>query len=317
MAEIDVSLFSRRSVLASAALAAMAPCLLIGRESSDERAIEEVQDRARKVGLAGFGVSRNDQYLAVGDAPEGFRERALEILQGLAKDYRKHFTEKGFPVEKPDGRLVLVALASRASFASFLGKDPGAVIGGFYDPGSNHLVFHDNRGSGGHPQAERANTLVLFHEATHQLTFNTGLLDRGGDVPLAIAEGLGTYGEVRSPNGKTRIGDVNRDRLRGLESRGATPARLAMPPMESLIADDSRVEAEDTQQIAYSECWLLVHYLMKTPARLPGIRAYLKAIWGRKDASRRMDDWKRHLGDPATLDRDLAAYLRKLENRRG
>jgi hypothetical protein len=158
---------------------------------------------------------------------------------------------------------------------------------------------------------------VLFHEATHQLTFNTGLLNRRGDVPLAIAEGLGTYGEVRSPNGKAKIGDVNRDRLRGLMTRGATPAKSPMAPMESLIADDDRMEAPETQQIAYSECWLLVHYLMKTPSRLPGFRAYLKAIWGRKDASRRMDDWKRHLGDPAALDRDLAAYLRKLDNRRG
>ena len=42
---------------------------------------------------------------------------------------------------------------------------------------------------------------TLVHEATHQLSFNTGLLNREGDTPLCIVEGLGTYGESRDSIG--------------------------------------------------------------------------------------------------------------------
>ncbi len=53
---------------------------------------------------------------------------------------------------------------------------------------------------GGRNASTRVNTFTLVHEAIHQLTYNTGLLDRQADVPVAISEGLATFGEhARSP----------------------------------------------------------------------------------------------------------------------
>ena len=50
--------------------------------------------------------------------------------------------------------------------------------------------------------------ITLSHEATHQLTFNTGLLNRKGDVPMCIAEGLAVYGEIRSGPGRNEPGRI-------------------------------------------------------------------------------------------------------------
>ncbi|MDB5350289.1 MAG: hypothetical protein JWN86_1536 [Planctomycetota bacterium] len=310
-------IFTRRSLLVSAATIACMPNLSVARDDADDREITAVRDKAKAAGLGELGVSRNEQYLAIGDAPEGFRGRALEILVGLAKDYLKHLKDKEFRVEKPSGRMTVVALSGRAAFEAFEGGNPGPIVGGYYDVATNRLVMFDNRDTTGDPNAERRNTVVLFHEATHQLTFNTGLLDREGDIPLAIAEGIANYGEARTPNGRTPFGAVNRDRLDGLTQPGAKKRlRVVLRPVADWIKNDDalddRLQPDRSLQIGYSECWLLVHYLMKTPSRLPGFRAYLEAIRARKDASKRMDDWTAHLGDPAKFDKDLAAYLRKL-----
>ena len=52
------------------------------------------------------------------------------------------------------------------------------------------------------PRASHRNMETLAHEGTHQLSFNTGLLSREGDMPLCIVEGLGTYGEARKTSGQ-------------------------------------------------------------------------------------------------------------------
>ena len=41
-----------------------------------------------------------------------------------------------------------------------------------------------------------ANVATIMHEAAHQMSFNTGMLNREGDQPLWLAEGLATYCEA-------------------------------------------------------------------------------------------------------------------------
>ena len=303
---------NRRMLLAMTAGASLSPRLgfAFAPDDADEAEVARVRAQAKKVGLGELGVSRNDEYLAIGDAPASFRETALRLLNGLARDYLDHFKFKGFDVKAPKGRMTLVILADRREFAAYLETGPDGLVGGTYDPAANDLMFFDNRAEGGGLEAEKNNTLVLFHEATHQLTFNTGLLVRGGDIPLAIAEGLANYAEVRSPSGQTKIGAVNYRRLAGLFPQGPN-APAALPPIASLIADDDRLLNDATKQVGYSEAWLLVHFLMKNRAATPKFKAYLEAIAGRTDPSHRMDDWKASFGDPAVMDRSLAAYLRR------
>ena len=307
----DKRTFNRRMLLASAASVMAWPLIGFANGDPDDAEIARVRDHAKKAGLGAFQVSSNDQYLAIGDAPDRFREEAMRILSGLEKDFLAHFKSRKFEVERPKGKMSLVILADRGAFGAYLGEEPEGLVSGNYDPVNNDLTFFDNRGAGGVPDAEKDNTLVLFHEATHQLTFNTGLLERGGDIPLAIAEGLACYAEVRSPNGKSKIGDLNLRRLAVLRPRGQR-APVTLATVSTLIGSDDRLTADATKQVGYSEAWLLVHYLMRTPRLQLRFQAYLKTIKERKDGSHRLEDWRKHFGDPAVLDQELAAYLRKL-----
>src|SRR5262249_21302903 len=135
-----------------------------------------------------------------------------------------------------------------------------------------------------------ANTLSLAHEATHQLTFNTGLLRRRGDVPKCISEGLAMYAEIRSATRRIPMGKVNDERLRGL-AYGQRQGNKWIP-VEQLLADDGPIDGEGgsgQQQLAYAESWLLVHWLLQEP-RMAGFREYLDAIRDRKEASHRVED---------------------------
>ena len=304
---------TRRAAIASALGLCVVPSLARASED-DEAEIASIRARGREAGLGDLSVEKNDDYLAIGDSPEAFRKKALQLCLGLARDFLKHFGDKGFRVEKPRGRMSLVVLSGRAEFTAYLGEDLGPDVAGIYDPDTNRLLLFDNRSGAANPKAAKTNTMVLFHEATHQLTFSAGLLDKGSDVPLAIAEGLGTYGEVRSVDGRMKVGQVNHERLNPLVPRNA-PRKFkpTLTSVSTLIGNDQYLESKETEQIAYSECWLLVHFLMNNKERLPQFRAYLKAIRTRQDASARLDDWAKAFGDPKKMDLELQAYAVKLK----
>lgn len=302
----DPSPLTRREALASAfgllALPGWAD------EADEERDVEAIREQARRAGLGAMQVRVSEPYLAIGDSSDSFRKQALNLCLGLSRDFLKHFKDKGFAIHKPSGRLMMVVLSGRDAFDAFLGGPQAIEVGGVYELETNRLVLFDNRASGARPDAARANTFVLFHEATHQLSFSTGLLMRGTDIPLAIAEGFGTYGEAKRPRGREGVGAVNRDRLAALTLRGP---RASLSPVAKLIGGDELLLGDETKQIAYSESWLLVHYLMNRKDRLPQLRAYLDTLRNRRDPSRRLEDWSRAFGDPAELDRELLAYVQR------
>ena len=278
-----------------------------GPGDAADRDRAEVEEKARSAGLGPLRVSETDHYLGIGDAPDDFRARSLQICEALAGDYLDHFRFKKFAVERPEARLTLVTLADDRSYAAFTGEPAGSAVGGHYDLETNRLVVFDNRqgGPAAAGLAGRANLVALVHEATHQLTFNTGLLDRMADVPLAVSEGLATYAEVRRPTGSTKLGQFNQARLGGLAE--ALRAGQEWIPLDRLLADDSAfgpdVEPE-VNDLAYAQAWLLIYVLMQ-PADPSSFRSYLAALRDRRDSSHRLEDARTHLGDLGRLDQAL------------
>jgi hypothetical protein len=269
-----------------------------------------VRDRAREVGLGPLRTGHTAHYLGVGNAPDAFRSTALDLCEELAEDYFQHFAKKQFAVVRPEGRLVVVLLADPEDFARFLDLEAGGAVRGIYDLDTNRLVVCDNRDDR-NPRAERANSVALFHEATHQLTFNSGLLNREGDVPLGISEGLAMYGEVRRPKGKTRIGARNAERLVELAKLSNAGGKLF--PLGDLLGKDDLINDASTAQGALAQSWLLVHYLLQAkPALTTAFRAYLDAIRSRTTAEHRLEDAGEHLGDLGALDRELARYANRM-----
>lgn len=267
--------------------------------------------RARKCGLRNFRSSGTEHYVGVGDAPDDRREDALRICEKLAKVYGQVFHDKGFPFAFPERPMVVVMLKDRNSYAAYLDEKPDGDEGGHYNVDANELVIFDftadkkDRAA----NAARVNTFTLVHEALHQLTFNTGLLDRRADVPVAVSEGLAMYGEVwQHTNRQATLGIVNRYRLQALTDRAA--GAVDWIPIETLVTDDALFNGNDAQ-LAYAESWVLVHYFFKTPSKLPKFRAYLKALSTRRAPGQRLDDAREHLGDLKLLDRELRKYAAK------
>ncbi len=288
-------------------------------EDKERRAIEAI---VAKAGLRSVATTRSPHYLGIGDASDSFRSLTLQDCEAVAADYLDYYQSQGFKVAMPAGRLTVVILADESSLAAFNG-DPrsqksatGAkrhlVVPGRYEPRSNRLVVLDM-----HSVASRRtgilNLHVLAHEATHQLTFNTGLLARSGDVPHSIAEGLAQYGEIRKTNGRTAPGQLHLQNLSVL----AAARRMDTPwyPVAQLLADDRPFVLGSfvrLQNLAYAQAWLLIDYLMKDRSRLEGFRAYLEAIRPRVDPEHRLDDAEKHLGDLDRLNQDLLTYFVRL-----
>ncbi len=275
----------------------------------------EVEKGLGEAGVAPIRRLRSNHYLALGDAAESFLRSTLTDCERLLIAYERHFRARGFDVKPPDRPLLVTAFADDRSFGKYH-KLPslmqgGAQAVGTYDRATNLLSVFDWRNV---PQVDRAanrNVQTVSHEGTHQLTFNTGLLDRGADVPVCVVEGLGTYGEPRKVIGPSDLGRMNVQRVDDLAKLRRS---FSWIPVAALLSDDSILRAGlyGRVQLAYAESWALIHMLLNDEARLPGCRDYLAALKTRKTAEHRLDDARTHLGDLDRLDRDLQARAVRL-----
>jgi len=299
----DVPGWTRRRWLSGVA------CLGLGALGADDPAavpapgdVEAVRRLARSAGLKKVGTSAKGHYVAVGDAPARFREEAAGICDRLAAAYQEHFRAKGLPVAFPPGKLVVVTLAGLESYEAFKGEPAAEAEGGHYDVATNRLVvfdFRDADGKGGN--ARKTNAFTLIHEAMHQLTYATGLLPAKGDVPVAVSEGLATYGEL-SPVNRPALGRLNRFRLEEL-----TKPRDGIDwiPIDRLLTEDNLFSAEATEQLAYAESWLLVYHLLGKKATTKAFAAYLERLRTRREPGGRVADAGKAFGDLVDLDNDL------------
>jgi hypothetical protein len=295
--------FSRRQwmlgTLALGSLGAASP--------ADDPRLATIRARGRKAAMEGFDESEKGHYLGIGDAPKKFREEALAICEIVAAEFFKHFSGKGFELTWPKEKLIVVILMGPKSYAKFEGVFIDDAIGGHFDLEENRLVMFDSRGPGANPKEEikeQDNTLKLVHEAAHQLTFNTGLLNLKADIPLAISEGLATYCETWRPRRQGVIGAPNKRRFLGLQQ--GLDQGISWIPLKTLLQDDKVFdEAKPTAQVAYAESSLLASKLLKDPARLPKFRNYLAALRDKPDPARRIELATSHLGDLDRLDKEV------------
>ncbi len=300
----------------------MGGCILPGaepdssqsQEDQERRAVEAIAAKAR---LRAFATTRSAHYLGIGDTSDAFRSQTLRDCEAVAADYLDHFQSRGFTVAMPVTRLTVVILTddrSRGAFNVGIGvrgipieTTQLLIPAGHYEPQTNRIILGLH--ARGNRLVEHLDLRRVAHEATHQLTFNTGLLDRRGDVPRSIAEGLAEYGAVRKTGRQIAPGFLHEDLMTLLRAR-----RSGTPwyPVAQLLADDRPFLLDSfkrLQSLAYAQAWLLIHCLMNDRSRCEGFRAYLEAIRPRTDPEHRLDDAEKHLGDLDRLDKDLLAYF--------
>jgi Protein of unknown function (DUF1570) len=275
----------------------------------DDAEIGQVEQQAKKAGLGRFEVTRTEHFLALGDAPPPFQREALRRCEALSEAFLAYFRGCGFPLEYPAGRLTVILLKDGESYAKLLGDAPGKDVGGHYDLDTNRLVMFDFRPEHKElgEQAERVNLFTLVHETAHQLSFNTGMLNRRSDLPLWALEGLATYVEMWRPGIKGSIGGENLPRLRALrESEDWIP-------IADLLADDKAFQPQ-TEQLAYAESWLLVHFMLRSVGRRARFRNFLTQAQGVKKPDR-LRIAEKTLGPLDRLEREVKHEAQKYFSR--
>ena len=293
-------------------LQTMGTVALLGRTSLGKApadVVERIREKARVAQMQPFDTSESAHFVAVGDATDRYRVDALALCEAFADDYFSHFRDKGFAIEWPKEKLPVVVLGGPTSYAAFEKGFADEAIGGHFDLEANWLVTFDFRpllgaprnSSGADPSID--NTLTLVHETFHQLSFNTGMLDRKADVPLCLVEGLATYAETWGPKHRSPIGAINFRRRRGLDLAQKAGGRWI--PVKRLLADDLPMDEEKTQQVAYAVSSMLIHKLLKDPVRLPQFRDYLKAVQTANNPAQRIPLAEAHFGDLDKLDREI------------
>lgn len=262
--------------------------------------IAQVEKKSQEAGLGPLRTARSEHFLSLGDAPASFQRDALSRCQELGQAFLVHFRGRGFTVEYPARRLTIIMLKDEASYAALLGEAPGKDVGGHYDLETNRLVIFDfrPRQPGLAIQAERVNLFTLVHETAHQLSFNTGMFDRKGTLPLCILEGLAIYVEMWRPGVKNSIGGINRPRLQAMRDVAD------WIPIADLLADGWAF-APETEQLAYAESWLLMHHFLRSSARQPRLRDYLTQAQGVKKPGDRARIAEKTLGPLAKVDREI------------
>jgi hypothetical protein len=285
------------------------------RAGAGDEDLKQAEAMVRKATTRPLLTVRTPHYQAIGDASELFIKLTLSDCEQITAEFLKHFQSRGFDVKLPDHRLTVIVFIDERPFERLTDHLPPGTMG-FYSKQTNWLALFDFRNVPMKTKAAgQTNMETVTHEATHQLTFNTGLLDRQVDVPLCIVEGLAMYGERRRLTGTSEPGQVN---ARRLDELARVQRRLKWIRLVDLLEDDRGWFGgdEDRRMLGYAESWLMVYHLMTDRARLPQFRDYLKSLRARKHKTDRLSEASSHFGDLGTLDQELRLAAVRLQRSR-
>jgi hypothetical protein len=282
------------------------------------------------------GLYESNHFLALSNADEVFTERSLYHCEVLHATFFDHFRQKGFAVREPKGKMMVALFESQAGFEAYLGRRIPPLLTGMYHRDSNRLAMYDyatNRAfAEGRDRVQEkikeipqewerrrvfnefsrqvrdirddANTSIMMHEAAHQLSFNGGLLNRQGDVPAWLAEGLACYCEPTVKGTWRGPGEPNPQRLKDL----ARPIRMGqLLPLRSLVENDDwlrKATSGEAVLLGYAQSWALFRFLMEEEPE--ALRKYLALIQARRTPEHRLADFGQAFGN---LDHLAVRYL--------
>jgi hypothetical protein len=266
-------------------------------------------------------------FIALGNASETFSEMRLGNCELLYALFWDHFRQKGFALREPENKLMVAMFDSQAGFNAYLGHQASPLIVGMYHLTSNRFVVYDYGQNELHlfmkSQTERqaqqihsyldrqrfvdvqerrahdfragTNISTVMHEVAHQLSFNCGMLNRRGDVPFWLAEGLACYCEATDNGSWQGIGEPNPLRLPIL-SKVLSSSGSFIQLRDLISRDDWMPSTRDNQTtlLAYAQSWALFRMLMEEQPH--SVRAYLESIYPRRIRDRRLADFQQAFG---------------------
>jgi hypothetical protein len=286
-------------------------------------------------------------FMALSTAGAVYSEYRLHNCETIHALFFEHFRKRGFAVRIPTEKLMVAIFDSQDGLDAYMGQKISSSVTGLYQRDANRLVVYDygtNRAfasgvaraavamKGGSSDLEREHNRVKFdqvvrdhrddtnistvmHEVAHQLSFNCGLLNRRGDVPVWLAEGLAVYCESTVKGAWQGIGEANPARASVLGPVSRSDATFI--PLRALIQSDDWIrKAKRTDQVilGYSQSWALFRLLVEE--RPKQLQAYLRLIHDRKTPDHRLTDFGTAFGsDLGKLEKRYLATMREIVHR--
>lgn len=294
-------------------------------------------------GLAKFYRYDSKHFLALSNASAGDSEYRLYNCETIHSTFFEHFRKRGFAVKAPAEKMMVAIFNNQAGFDAYVGQSLGSAVTGLFHTPTNRLVVYDyatnksflegkkrfdnaaKLGSsdldrerrtltfGRHVRDRRDDTNIstVMHEVAHQLSFNSGLLNRKGDVPVWLAEGLAVYCESTKSGAWQGIGEPNPRRAEMLAKK--MKEKMELIPLRSLVTSDDWIRKATLVEnvlLGYSQSGALFRLLIDE--RPKQLKEYLHTIWSRRTAEHRLADFSAAFGDLAKLEKRYQAYLREI-----
>ncbi len=318
---------------------------VLTRDGLNERAFAaDMRAVSERHGLPRFHRYASKHFVAYGNAGSVFVKQRLEDCEQIHRAFFRHFRRRGFDVTEPSERLMVVVPRTQEGFDAVLGARLGSAVTGVYQPATNRLVVYDYATNAAFEDAKRSademvrsartdlerhgrsaalgralrerredvNLSTVMHEAAHQMAFNGGLLNRHGDAPAWLVEGMAVYCEAVSGGSWQGIGEHNTGRAADLaraDGRFLTVRHLAS-------GDGWLRKATTVREVAlgYAQSWALFKLLIEErPKQLKG---YMATIQARRTPDHRLTDFAEAFGDLKRLEARYAEHLAALARRR-
>ena len=264
-----------------------------------------------------FRIVETARYIIVFDTTIAYATWCGELLEQLDTAFLDHWRKAGFELSEPEFPLVAVIFAERENFIRCtIGEVGPAVtqINAYYNQQSNRIVFYDLTGQevyGGvrgttakrireiMSRPESAKSVSTFvHEAAHQISYNSGLLQRYGACPLWVSEGIAMLYETPDFNSvKAWSSDIKVNQFRLNHFYRYFNDREPKEPMKQVVTSDEpfRLTSTDGLLDAYATAWAMMHFFStKHGSKLT---EYMKIISAKKpfvpdDEKTRMQDFE-------------------------
>jgi hypothetical protein len=286
-------------------------------------------------------------FLAMSNADDEFAAMRLHNCELIYELFFDHFRRKGFRLHEPPGKLMLAIFDSQAGFEAYLAHKMPPSVTGVYHLESNRLLVYDygtnesfvdfkrnvkqvgrqinselDRQRFVETENRRArefrtgiNIGTVMHEVAHQLSFNTGMLNRDGDVPIWVAEGLACYCESTDNSAWQGIGEPNPERLIPLAA--VVNAKGKFIPLRDMICGDGWLREQKEVGVvllAYAQSWALFRMLMEE--RPEQMRRFLSLTYSRRTPDHRLADFGQAFGsDLDRLELRYGEYMKELVER--
>lgn len=307
---------------------------------------QELSDLAREKKLPTLQGYSSPHFQAFSNASESFTNAQLRRSEDMYRQFQAHFQRKGFALTVPRQKMMITIFETPKGLNAYLNYPLSIAVTGLYHPPSNRLVVYNYannkllvkrtettkkiaRTSGDNIRQKvwattmqreldaiktLANISTIMHETAHQLSFNFGMLNRRGDVPLWLAEGLACYCEATAGDTWKGIGALNPVRIKSVTT--ALKERTKVLSIKDLIEGDDWFRGRfgwKFAEVGYAQSWALFRMLIDEQPR--ELRKYLKLIYQRKTSEHRLADFAQCFGsDIKRLEKRHQKYLISLTN---